>query len=322
MRQLDSDIEHEDTSPALTMASVESMIAQCRPGWSLPGAFYSDEAVYRLDIERVWRRGWLFAGHCCEIPQPGDYLTVELDTDSLVLLRGDDGEIRGFHNLCRHRGSILCQQASGHLNKIVCPYHQWAYGRDGALLACRGMSESLDKSQFGLVPVPVRELEGLIYFSLAARPPEFEAARALLAPVLRPQGMGRARVARAIDYEIHANWKLVWENNRECYHCNVNHPQYIKANFDHYNADDTTERIQRQIDAAVSRSEERWTACGLAVSHKQTGMTLFPDAERDVWYSANRTAANNHVLRAVPHRHPTLNWFRYHWTKRSTLYSL
>jgi glycine betaine catabolism A len=133
------------------MASVETMIADCRPGWSLPGAFYRDEAVYRLDIERVWRRGWLFAGHTCEISQPGDYLTVELDSDSLILLRGDDGEIRGFHNLCRHRGSILCRQASGHLNKIVCPYHQWAYGRDGALLACRGMPQTFDKSEFGLV---------------------------------------------------------------------------------------------------------------------------------------------------------------------------
>ena len=75
--------------------------------------------------------------------------------------------------------------------------------------------------------MPVRELEGLIYLSLAADPPDFEAARTLMAPALRPQGFDRARVARAIDYDIHANWKLVWENNRECYHSNVNRPQYI-----------------------------------------------------------------------------------------------
>jgi Rieske 2Fe-2S family protein len=270
-------------------ASLEALIAGCQAGWSLPGAFYSDDAVYRLDIERVWRRGWLFAGHTCEIPQPGDYFTVEVDTDSILILRGDDGEIRGLHNVCRHRGSLLCAEPAGHVRSIVCPYHQWAYARDGRLLACRSMPEELDKSQFGLIPVPVQVLEGMIYFSLAEAPTDFEEARRGMAPALRPQGFPRARVARAIDYEIQANWKLVWENNRECYHCNVNHPQYIRANFDHYNANDTSERIQREIDAAVARSERKWAACGLEVTHRQTGMVPFPDAERNLWYSVNRT---------------------------------
>jgi Rieske 2Fe-2S family protein len=277
------------STPNRSTDSLEALVNGCQPGWSLPGAFYSDEAVYRLDIERVWRRGWLFAGHTCEIPEPGDYFTVEMDTDPVLILRGDDGEIYGLHNVCRHRGSLLCMEASGHLGKIVCPYHQWVYARDGRLLAARGMQEDLDKAQFGLIPVAVRELEGMIYFSLDAAPPDFEEARGLMAPIIRPQGLDRAKVAKAIDYDVHANWKLVWENNRECYHCSVNHPQYIRANFDHYNADDTGERIQQRIDAAVARSERRWAACGLAVTHRQTGMTLFPDAERNVWYSANRT---------------------------------
>jgi Rieske 2Fe-2S family protein len=270
-------------------SSAEALIAACQPGWSLPGAFYTDEAIYRLDIERVWRCGWLFAGHTCEIPNPGDYFTVELDTDSILLLRGDDGEIRGLHNVCRHRGSRLCAEASGHVRSIVCPYHQWAYARDGRLLACRGMPEDLDKSQLGLMPVPVRELEGLVYFSLGDDPPDFDEAHRLMAPLLRPQGFSRAKVARAVEYEIAANWKLVWENNRECYHCNINHPQYIKANFDHYNADDTSERVRNEMERVIARSEEKWAACGLAVTHKQTGMTLFPDAENNIWYSANRT---------------------------------
>src|SRR4051794_25806871 len=193
-------------------SSVEALIAGCRPGWSLPGPFYADDTIYRRDIERVWRRGWIFAGHTCEIPEPGDYLTVAVDSDSVLIIRGDAGEIHAVHNVCRHRGSRLCAEASGHLGKIVCPYHQWAYARDGRLLACRGMPEDLDRSQFGLIPVSVRELEGLIYFSLADDPPKFEEAQRLMAPVLRPQGFHRARVARAIDYDIHANWKLVWEN--------------------------------------------------------------------------------------------------------------
>src|SRR6266568_7104688 len=156
--------------------SLETLFAGCDPGRSLPGAFYTDEAIYRLDIERIWRRGWLFAGHTCEIPEPGDYFTVEVDTDSVIILRGDDGEIRGLHNVCRHRGSILCAEPSGHLGKIVCPYHQWIYARDGKLLACRGMQEDLDKSQLGLIPIEVQELEGLVYFTLADRTPDFGAA--------------------------------------------------------------------------------------------------------------------------------------------------
>lgn len=266
---------------------IEALAAECGPGWSLPGPFYVDEAVYRVDLERVWRRGWLFAGHACEIPEPGDYLRVDVDADSVLLVRGDDGRIRGLHNVCRHRGSLLCAEPAGRVSRIVCPYHQWAYGRDGALLACRGMDEGLPKSELGLIAVPAEELEGLIYFSLADDPPDFEAARRELSPTLRPQGLERARVARAIDYEIAANWKLVWENNRECYHCNANHPQYIRANFDHYNADDTSPRIRERMEAAVARSEARWAACGLAVTRRETGMTLFPDAE--IWFSANRT---------------------------------
>jgi Rieske 2Fe-2S family protein len=271
------------------ISPLKKLLAECRPGWSLPGAFFTDEAIYRLDIERIWRRGWLFAGHSCEIPSPGDYFTIEVDLDSIIVLRGDDGLIRGLHNVCRHRGSVLCKKPSGHVGKIVCPYHQWVYGRDGQLLSCRGMQEDLDRGQFGLHEVATRECEGLIYISLAEAPLDFEEARAQLGAAARPQGLARAKVAKAIDYDIPANWKLVWENNRECYHCNSNHPQYIKANFDHYNANDTTQRIQSQMEEAIARSEKKWAACGLAVTHKQTGMTLFPDAENNVWYSANRT---------------------------------
>jgi Rieske 2Fe-2S family protein len=266
-----------------------SLMKSCRPGWSLPRDFYVNELVYQADLERVWRRGWLFAGHTCQIPEPGDYFTLELDSDSILIVRGDEGTIHGLHNVCRHRGTRLCAESSGHVNRIVCPYHQWVYARDGTLMSCQGMPKDFDRRSFALHAVPLREVEGLIYLSLAAKPPEFDAAEELLTAMARPQGFTRAKVAQIIDYDIQANWKLVWENNRECWHCNANHPQYIKANFDHYNSDDTPRRIQEEIAAAVARSETEWAAAGLAVSHKQTGMTVFPDAGHNVWFSANRT---------------------------------
>src|ERR1051325_987647 len=110
---------------------ITALISQCRLGWSLPGAFYSDEAIYRADLERIWRKGWLFAGHSCEIPKPGDYFTLQVDTDSLIIIRGKDERIRGFHNVCRHRGSLICTEPGGNARKLVCPYHQWTYDLDG-----------------------------------------------------------------------------------------------------------------------------------------------------------------------------------------------
>lgn len=268
---------------------LSSFLAAYRPGWSLPRPFYGHETVYRADLEHIWRKGWLFAGHACEIRNPGDWLTLQVETDSLIVIRGEDGAVRALHNVCRHRGSQILAPGRGSTKRLVCPYHQWTYDTKGALTFCRGMHE-LDKAEFSLKKVQCEVVEGLIFISLAENPAPFAAARELMAPYLKPQGLERAKVAKQVDYEIHANWKLVWENNRECFHCNINHPQYIKANWDHYNADDTTPEIKESIARAVARSEAKWADAGLAVSHRETGMTQFPDAERGIWYSANRTA--------------------------------
>jgi Rieske 2Fe-2S family protein len=151
------------------------------------------------------------------------------------------------------------------------------------------MPEDFDKSEFPLKQIHVREFAGLIYLSFARKPSDPEPADHLLSSLATSQGFRKAKVAKTVDYLVNANWKLVWENNRECYHCNVNHPQYIKANFDHYNVDDTTPRIQQQIDAALKRSARKGGAAAVATAHKRPGMTSFPDAENNIWYSANRT---------------------------------
>jgi glycine betaine monooxygenase A len=278
--------------PSLTaddQQAIAELIASRTPGFSLPGAFYSDNVVYRAEIARIWQRDWLFVGHGCEIPNPGDYLTFAVEADSLIVIRGDDGRVNALWNVCRHRGTQICDQPQGRVGRLVCPYHQWTYGRDGSLVTCRGMQDDVDKADLGLRHAPLREVEGFIYLSLCDDPPEFAGAAETIGAAARPQGFGRAKVAKIVDYHVASNWKLVWENNRECYHCNVNHPQYIKANFDHYNADDTSEKIRSRIDAAVARSEQKWAETGLAVSHRRAGMTEFPGIGPDGWYAANRT---------------------------------
>lgn len=275
---------------------LQDLIASRRDGWSLPGAFYTDAEIYQAEMDVIWRRGWLFVGHACQVPGPGDYFAVTLDSDSILVIRGDDGELRAMHNVCRHRGTRICAEASGHAPRLVCPYHQWVYGKDGSLLSCRGMQEELDKGELGLRPVHLRTIEGMIYICLAEQPGDFDAARDAMSPVARPQGLSRAKIAKIVDYEVAANWKLVWENNRECYHCNANHPQYIRANFDHYNEDDTSDAVRARMAAAVAQAAEKWQAAGLAVTHERTGMACFPDPENDIWYSANRTALSEGYL--------------------------
>ena len=246
--------------------------AKARPDWrSLPGEFFASDDIYRADLERVWRQGWLFVGHDCEIPRAGDFLTFNIGIDPLIAIRGDDDVVRVFHNVCRHRGTLLCREPNGSVRQLVCPYHQWVYGKDGKLLSCRGMQDGLDTAALGLSPVATENLCGFIFVNLAKRPGDFGPARELMEPMLRPQGCDRAKVAKAVNYTVNSNWKLVWENNRECYHCNLNHPQYIKANYDHYNTDDTSPELMAKIADKSERSEKAWGRQGLAITHQSSG---------------------------------------------------
>jgi Rieske 2Fe-2S family protein len=266
---------------------LERLLAGHKPGHGLAREFHTEPEIYRLDLARIWRRSWLFAGHTCQVKQPGDFFLFDLDTDSIILVRDADGRLHGLHNTCRHRGMRVCHDDRGRVQAFVCPYHQWTYARSGALLACGGMDRDgdVDRAAFGLHPVHVREVEGLIFVNLAADPAPFDPAAEAIAPMLRPQGLDRARVAAMRRYEVKANWKLVWENNRECWHCPVNHPQYVKANYDAAPAD--APAVRHEIAARARAAGERLAAAGLAIDHQEAGLYRFPSVDR--WWSANRT---------------------------------
>lgn len=267
---------------------LERLVAEHKSGHGLQREFHTDPDIYRLDLERIWRRSWLFAGHTCQVKRPGDYFVFDLDTDSIVVIRDDDGRIHALHNTCRHRGMRVCQEEAGHVGaRIVCPYHQWTYARNGELLACGGMDREgeVDRGAFGLHRVHVREVEGLIFVNLAADPIPFDGAEGALAPLVKPQGFARAKVAATRRYKVKANWKLVWENNRECWHCHVNHPQYVKANYDAAPID--TPEVRREVEAVARATTERIQAYGLEIDYQEAGLVRFPSV--DCWWSANRT---------------------------------
>jgi glycine betaine monooxygenase A len=272
---------------AEAQALLDRLIAEHKPGHALPREFQTDPGIYQLDLERVWRRGWLFAGHTCQVKSPGDYFVFDLDTDSIIVVRGDDERLHALHNTCRHRGMKVCQAESGHVTRLVCPYHQWSYALNGELMACGGMDKDgdLDRRDFGLHRVHVREVGGLVFVCLAPDPIPFEGAAQALGALLAPQGFERAKVAATRTYEVRANWKLVWENNRECWHCNANHPQYVKANYDNAPIDDPA--LKREIEAQAGATSARLHAEGLRIDYQEAGMVPFPSA--DGWWSINRT---------------------------------
>ncbi len=270
------------------LAALRNLVDSRQPGYGLPRQFYHDELLYRLEMETIWRKGWLFAGHSCQIPNPGDYFVYSMEFDSIIVIRNDNGQVNALHNVCRHRGMLICQQPEGHIKRFVCPYHQWTYDRNGKLLLQHGMQTDLDKFKLGLQPVQAREVEGMIFISLAQAPADFDPIYATMAPVSKPQGLVHGKVAKIMDFDVQSNWKLVWENNRECYHCNVNHPQYIKANYDNFNSDDTTVRVAESLMAVTIRLEAKLAGHGISLRN-ETGMTEFPDPDHGIWYAANRT---------------------------------
>ncbi len=198
-------------------------------GSSLERQFYTDPAIYNLDIQKVFMHYWLCAGHVGRIPHPGDYFIYHVADESLIIIRADDTRIHALFNVCRHRGSRICTEETGHTKKLVCPYHQWVYDSDGSLIHARHMAAEFDFSNFGLHRAHCRVAEGLIFINLAEQPPDFSPFERDIVPRLKPYDLGRTKVCHARAYNIRANWKLVVENSRECYHCGVGHPQYCRA---------------------------------------------------------------------------------------------
>ena len=266
-----------------------ALLASRRDGHALPRDFYHDASLYARELATVWHGGWLFAGFAFEIPDPGDFLTLDIDATPVLLIRGDDGAVRAFHNVCRHRGSQICREPAGHLRALVCPYHIWTYSRHGELVACHGMHDGVDKSALGLRPVHAEVVVDLIYICLSASPPPFAGMRARFEAAGAPQGFDRARIAKAIEYDVDANWKLVWENNRECYHCLGRHPQYVKSNFDVVDEEHASAALRQEIAAALARTNAQWSVADDGAAHPKGGLATFPDADRDLWHTCNRT---------------------------------
>ncbi len=200
-----------------------------KPDSALERALYVDPQLYRVELEEIWYKEWLFVGHDCELKAPGSFLTVQVGEYPVVVLRDRDGGLRAFHNSCRHRGSRICTAEHGSAPRLVCPYHQWTYALDGRLIAARDMGGDFDKTRHSLKSVHCASVGGYVWICLAQVAPDFEPVRRQMEPYFLPHQLHRTKVAFECTIVEEANWKLVWENNRECYHCAGNHPELCRT---------------------------------------------------------------------------------------------
>ena len=242
-----------------------TLLSRRRPDWSLDQPFYVDQDIFDLEMKLFLNRHWLFAALACEIPRAGDWVRVDIGRESIVILRRKDGGVGAYHNTCRHRGSRICLDDRGHASHLVCPYHQWTYDLNGQLVGARLMGDDFDKSAFQLSPVSVATAGGHIYISFSADPPDFEPFRRAVEPYMLPHQLENAKVVHTQNLVERANWKLVIENNRECFHCPGAHPELMQiiSEFD----DPGDPRVDPDYKALVERKTADWEKLGLPFAH-------------------------------------------------------
>jgi Rieske 2Fe-2S family protein len=206
---------------------------------TLPGRYYTDPEIFAAEQERIFEEGWIAAARAADLAAPGSFRTVSVGRESIILLRGRDGALRAFLNVCRHRGARLCTDTSGQVKRALqCPYHAWTYGLDGSLAAAPNLTKmaDIDRTAYGLAPVSLREWLGYAWVCLADAPPSFEdsvigaVAERLGGPAeIDAWDIGSLTVGRRVTYDVAANWKLIVENFMECYHCATIHPELTEV---------------------------------------------------------------------------------------------
>jgi phenylpropionate dioxygenase-like ring-hydroxylating dioxygenase large terminal subunit len=209
-------------APAPTRTCPSSTSPRALPAWT-----YNHPEMTRLELERILEPSWQVACHLSAVAKPGDFATFELGTNGVVVVRDADGQIRAYHNVCRHRGARLLE-GTGHCpGHIVCPYHGWTYRLNGEL---KGVSEresfpDLDRTQWSLKPVRTQVAFGFVFVCLSGDPPSVEDTWGTLAAELAPYGIGQMQPLGPLYIEHwDCDWKIAMDNYLESYHVPIGHP--------------------------------------------------------------------------------------------------
>jgi len=222
-----------NSQPApLDRAQLERAVAPFGHSRNLPQEAYTSPEVFQWEMEHIWAAGWVCVGRADDLTQPGDQKAVRIGGDGFLLVRGDDNVVRGFFNVCRHRGhELLAPETCANARTIRCPYHAWTYGLDGSLKAAPRTGEipGFDPATHGLSPARTVTWHGWVFVNMTGDAPPFAEWVGELDVLVRPYDPASLRQGAAKTYEVAANWKLVHENYHECYHCTSIHPELCRV---------------------------------------------------------------------------------------------
>lgn len=225
------------TAPA---SEIEAAAESIRAGRTLPSSWYSDDRIYELERRLIFARSWQYVGGAAQASKPGDYFTCEVAGAPIVLVRGKDGVLRAFLNICRHRHHPVVQGA-GNRPLLTCFYHAWTYDLDGSLVRAPRSEElgCFDRSNLGLRPAAVATWGDMLFVDVSNSAPPLEAALGSVRERALQRGLPveQARFRGRRSMQVDANWKLVWDNNCECYHCPTVHARWhsqVRLDPEHY----------------------------------------------------------------------------------------
>jgi phenylpropionate dioxygenase-like ring-hydroxylating dioxygenase large terminal subunit len=257
---------------------------------ALPAWVYNNAELTRLELERVLKPSWQIVCHVNSIPKAGDYATFDLGGDSVLMLRDRDGSIRGFHNVCRHRGARLLDGAGNCPATITCPYHGWTYRHDGGLIGMpvRESFPGLDRSELGLKPVRVDIAMNFVWVCLAGDPPPVAKVWGQLADELLPYRL-QDMVPLGPITEEHwpVDWKLAMDNYLESYHVPIGHPGLFRMFTPDYDDQKGVPGVARGLSWMRDKDSSRWSE-GLYQRLIGKAATQLPEDLRRCWrfYSA------------------------------------
>jgi phenylpropionate dioxygenase-like ring-hydroxylating dioxygenase large terminal subunit len=245
---------------SLSVANPESPAAE-RVHHALPAWVYNNAQLSRLEFERVLKPSWQIVCHVNSIPKTGDFQTLDLGSDSVMVLRDRDGSIRAFHNVCRHRGARLLDGAGNCPTAVTCPYHGWTYRHDGGLIGMpvRESFPGLDRNLHGLRPVRVEVALSFVWICLAGDPPPIATVWGELADELAPYRLGDMVPLGPITQESWpVDWKIAMDNYLESYHVPIGHPGLYRMFTPDYEDQKAVPGVARGLSWMREHDSPRW----------------------------------------------------------------
>ena len=215
----------------MSIASIKShreVITSRQPGFGMPGEVFSRQDIFETDVDVFFTKHWILVAVTADVAEPGDVFTTDIGKSSILILRDDDEQVRAYRNVCRHRGARLKEPGKSTVGMLVCPYHQWTYDLDGSLKHAAHMGKGFDPKCRSLIPVHCKVIGTHVFVCLGEEAPaDIAIQEEVMGARFAPFDLTNTRIAYELDYIENGNWKLVMENNRECYHCAGTHPELL-----------------------------------------------------------------------------------------------